>query len=111
MIRKLIEFILHFFKRRSRYQFCYVQDLPAKLSPKMVYLQTHLNVPWQAAILCPCGCKEQIQLNLVKKYRPAWSVKLDKKLISLSPSIHRTEGCCSHFFLRKSKIEWCLGME
>jgi hypothetical protein len=107
MFQKLNKFVMGIFKRNYRYKHCYVQDLPAKLVPKMVYLQTHLNVPWQAVFLCPCGCKEVVQLNLVLKYRPAWSVKPDKKGISLSPSVRRTAGCYSHFFLRKGQIEWC----
>ncbi|WP_394350709.1 DUF6527 family protein [Chitinophaga tropicalis] len=58
-------------------------------------------------MMCPCGCREQIHLNLVGKYRPCWSWSVDKKRITLSPSIWRTAGCCSHFFLRRGQVQWC----
>jgi hypothetical protein len=96
-----------FSKKTPKYGYRMVAELPDELSPESIYLQTHLDQPWQAVMVCPCGCGEHIHLNLVRKYRPAWSYKLEKKTITLSPSINRTAGCRSHFFVRSGRIEWC----
>jgi hypothetical protein len=59
-------------------------------------------------MICPCGCKEVINLNLLKTVRPRWSVKEHPdRTVTLTPSVWRQKGCRSHFFLRRGRIEWC----
>ncbi|WP_436231260.1 DUF6527 family protein [Caballeronia sp. LjRoot29] len=59
-------------------------------------------------MICPCGCGEVIELNLLKQARPCWSAEEHPDgTISLVPSVWRQRGCRSHFFLRRGGIEWC----
>ncbi len=58
------------------------------------------------SMTCPCGCKEQLKLSLVKKDKPHWEVIINNKKISISPSIWKNKGCKSHFFIRNSKVIW-----
>ena len=107
-MNKLISALRRILKRKhNRYRIRKVQILPEKLHSKTVYLQTHLDVPWQAAMECPCGCKEIVHLNLIPTFRPNWRYRMDKARITLIPSVRRTTGCKSHYFLRQGKIEWC----
>lgn len=64
------------------------------------------HLKW-AYLQCPCGCGDLIMLSLAKDASPSWRVKLDRLgRPSLSPSVNKTSGCRSHFWLRKGKIEW-----
>lgn len=85
-----------------------VEELPDQLEDLTIYLvgeNTHL---WFAAMACPCGCTEVIQLNLIPPRRPRWEViRHDNRTITLYPSVWRTEGCRSHFWFREGKVDWC----
>lgn len=84
-----------------------VEDLPDVLEPERVYLVGDRSVPWSAALLCPCQCGAVIQLSLIPTDRPRWSVSRHfTGSVSLYPSIWRTKGCRSHFFLRRGRIFW-----
>jgi hypothetical protein len=86
----------------------HVDEFPDSLKSFNVYLAGEGKHIWAAAMICPCGCKEVIELNLLQQARPCWSVQEHKDgSISLAPSIWRQKGCRSHFFLRKGEIEWC----
>jgi hypothetical protein len=57
---------------------------------------------------CPCGCGEVIMLSLASSRRPRWTVKLDWLMRpSIEPSVQRTAGCYSHFWIRRGVVEWC----
>ncbi|WP_397321508.1 DUF6527 family protein [Pedobacter foliorum] len=58
-------------------------------------------------MICPCGCRKLLHMNLMDDYDPYWNYILDGKVISLAPSINRLVGCKSHFFVTNGKIEWC----
>jgi Family of unknown function (DUF6527) len=84
-----------------------VDELPDSLEFRRVYVVGN-GAPWSVAMLCPCGCGEIIQLSLLVNDSPRWKVSYDKKgLPTLSPSIWRTAGCRSHFFMRGGTIVWC----
>lgn len=84
-----------------------VEDLPDVTEPLKLYLAGSEPNLWAAAMLCPCGCKERIELNLLKAAKPCWTVNVHHNgTASLSPSIWRQKGCRSHFFLRNGFIEW-----
>jgi len=86
-----------------------VEDLPDELAASTLYLVGDGPHRWAAAMICPCGCTEAIQLNLLVRVRPSWTVQEHADgTVSLSPSVWRTKGCRSHFFVRRSRIEWCL---
>lgn len=63
--------------------------------------------PWLASFLCPCGCGDLIQLSLLRNDSPSWCLTIDEEnLPTLSPSVWRTRGCRSHFYLRRGAIDW-----
>ncbi|HCY43381.1 MAG TPA: hypothetical protein DHV48_18935 [Prolixibacteraceae bacterium] len=88
-------------------QLRYVDELPEMVTDKVIYIVGEMNFPWLLAFKCPCGCQNLIQLNLLKDAEPCWRFKIDKKKkINIYPSVWRINGCKSHFFIRKSKIQW-----
>ena len=81
--------------------------LSSDLKSKTLYIVTEEGVAWQAAIICPCGCGDKLDLNLLPDERPCWRVRIGPSgAASLHPSVWRTEGCRSHFFLRDGHITW-----
>ena len=84
-----------------------VAELPDALNAGKLYV---LSSPtsWAAAMLCPCGCHDTIQLSLLREDSPSWRLFIGKKRRpTLEPSIRRTRACRAHFFLRAGKINWC----
>ena len=80
---------------------------PKKLKKETLYVLTEDGLPWQAAMVCPCGCKTTLELNLLPDERPLWRYTADSKgRATLKPSVRRKVGCKSHFILRDGKINW-----
>lgn len=60
-----------------------------------------------AYLKCPCGCNELIMISLGKGKYPNWNIDLDRfGRPSIHPSIYKTTGCKSHFWIIKGKIIW-----
>ncbi|HUQ70945.1 MAG TPA: DUF6527 family protein, partial [Planctomycetaceae bacterium] len=86
----------------------HLEELPDVLDPKDVYVLGEAQHRWFVAMICPCGCKETLQMSLLKDAKPKWSlIEHNDGTISLQPSIWRKIGCRSHFFLRHGLIQWC----
>lgn len=84
------------------------EDLPEHINPREIYLIGEGDYLWFVAMLCPCGCGDSVQLNLVSKVRPMWKViQHDDGTITIEPSVWRKKGCQSHFFVRHGLIVWC----
>ncbi len=84
-----------------------VEDAPDVVKPGVLYLIGDTPKPWAASFLCPCGCGEAVSLSLIPTDRPSWRAKISKNgLITLSPSVWRTRGCKSHFFIRGGRVVW-----
>ena len=96
-----------FGRKTEGYRIERVEDLPENLKPLRLYVAGERRNEWAAAMLCPCGCEETIQLNLLEQVRPRWRVLEAELGPSLEPSVWRRQGCRSHFFLRSGQIEWC----
>ena len=95
-------------KKQKPYRCVRVEDMPENLKPLTVYLCGEGQYLWAAAMICPCGCKQVINLNLLQNVRPRWSVKEHKDgTVTLTPSVWRQNGCRSHFILRQGRIQWC----
>ncbi|MGE0288414.1 MAG: DUF6527 family protein [Bradyrhizobium sp.] len=59
-------------------------------------------------MMCPCGCGEVIELNLLQQARPCWNAQEHQNgTVSVTPSVWRRKGCRSHFWLRRGRIDWC----
>ena len=90
-------------------QTVHVEELPDKLDPKAVYVLGEGKHLWFVAMLCPCGCKQVLQVSLLPDSKPRWRLieHADDGSITLQPSVWRKIGCASHFFLRRGLIQWC----
>lgn len=96
------------YKREKNFKYKIVNELPEILKDRVIYIQSNLEYHWQMVMLCPCGCKNLLHMNLMSDYQPYWKYEIDKKdAITVYPSVHRIIGCESHFFIRKGKIIWC----
>ena len=85
-----------------------VEDLPDKMQRSRVYVAGEGEHVWAAAMLCPCGCDDRIELNLLPQVRPRWEIQEhDDGTVSLHPSVWRQKGCKSHFVLNHGRIRWC----
>ena len=57
---------------------------------------------------CPCSCGDVVALSLQAVHNPKWSVlKSSQDRPTITPSIWRTEGCFSHFWIFDGRIYWC----
>ena len=55
---------------------------------------------------CPCGCGDEIVLNLMQAHYPKWTIRLHSdQTVTLHPSVHATK-CGSHFWLRRNRVHW-----
>ena len=82
---------------------------PARLQRRIVYIVCEDGFDEQVALLCPCGCGRVLQMNLLPDERPCWRVTRNADgTVTLHPSVWRTKGCGSHFWLRNGRIWWCL---
>ncbi|MBS0162584.1 MAG: hypothetical protein JSS48_08440 [Nitrospira sp.] len=55
---------------------------------------------------CPDGCGEVITVNLDPRTTKAWRIYINKKGLTLYPSVWRDTGCESHFVLWNSVFHW-----
>lgn len=55
---------------------------------------------------CPCGCGQQIALNLMSSHTPRWRVEVQSRSrFSVHPSVDST-SCGAHFWLRDGRVIW-----
>lgn len=63
-------------------------------------------IKW-AYLKCPSKCGDVIMLSLNKKLRPSWTVSQDKiGRPTIYPSIHKLDGCKSHFWLQLGNVRF-----
>jgi hypothetical protein len=55
-------------------------------------------------IMCPCGCGEELAINLDGQAGPAWRLYRRRGSCTLFPSVWRETGCESHFIVWKDQI-------
>lgn len=93
---------------KTKYRIILCEELPDVIHKDMIYLSGKPDNLCYMAMLCPCGCGETIELNLIQSSHPCWQITWNfNGTISLSPSIRRIRRCKSHFFLRNGKVIWC----
>lgn len=86
----------------------YTEELPDVPQPDTIYVLGANGYLWSAAMLCPCGCGELLQMNLHEDGRPRWKLtRHEDGTVSLTPSVSRIVGCRSHFWLRRGQVQWC----
>jgi hypothetical protein len=83
-------------------------QLPATLAARTLYIVQEDGYEEQAAMLCPCGCKQVLHMNLLTDERPCWTVTVHADGTStLHPSVWRQKDCLSHFWFRQGRVIWC----
>lgn len=58
-------------------------------------------------IRCPCGCGDDLVVNLDRRAGPAWRMYARNDGVSLFPSYWRETACGSHFIVWSNQIHWC----
>jgi Family of unknown function (DUF6527) len=97
----------HRIPKNEYYLFTRIEDLPDDIKDHTVYVIGEKGHEWLAALKCPCGCGDTLQLNLIKAVKPKWRIFFHKKRkVSISPSIDRIVNCRSHFTLTKGIVRW-----
>lgn len=67
------------------------------------------GIPRLIIMRCPCGCGDDLLINLDKRSGKAWRHYLNARGLTLFPSYWRDNGCKSHFIIWNSQIYWCFG--
>ena len=81
---------------------------PDQMVPKVLAVVIDGGRAKWACLRCPCGCGDKIQLSLNPTRRPRWAVRVDwLERPTVEPSIHQTDGCRSHFWIRSGRVVWC----
>jgi hypothetical protein len=85
-----------------------VEDyLPKQLQKRTLYIVQEDGLFEQAAMLCPCGCKRILHMNLLPDEHPCWRVAQHKDgTATLAPSVWRKTDCQSHFWFTRGRIRW-----
>jgi len=65
--------------------------------------------PRSLVCMCPCGCGDELTLNLDDRIGKAWDFFLRTRGFSLYPSVWRDSGCESHFVIWNSRVFWLDG--
>lgn len=106
-MRWLLDWLIGLFGRTPAHVVAIEADTPDVVKDRTLHLVGERNSYWLAIMKCPCGCGAIIQLPMSGLQGPRWSVSGTKSAPTLTPSVHRTQGCRSHFFLRQGRIVWC----
>src|SRR5437899_6349934 len=60
---------------------------------------------------CPCGCGDDLLINLDRRSGAAWRCYHNRRGLTLFPSYWRDDGCGSHFIVWNNHVYWCYGWE
>ena len=63
--------------------------------------------PRSVIMKCPCGCGDEIVLNLDRRMGSAWQMYREHRGLTLFPSVWREIGCRSHFIVWHDDIFMC----
>ena len=81
---------------------------PEKLPRRALVLLRDGGENWSIGMRCPCGCGQRVELPLIPEVKPRWELQIESdKTPTLTPSVWLREGCRSHFFVRRGKVQWC----
>lgn len=109
MVQHLRRWLLLLFDRvrgHERYLVARVDERPRWRVGKTLYVVGEPDHPWCAVFTCPCGCGEEVALNLLPDVRPRWEVTATCGLAaSVAPSVRRIRGCRSHFHIRRGQVQ------
>ncbi len=93
-------------KKETTYKFVSVVESPIDLKKDTIYWVGEPRYKWVIMLVCPCGCGDTIHLNLLPECEHQWTIKVRKKMVTISPSINRRHSCGSHFSIIRGRLEW-----
>ena len=67
--------------------------------------------PRLMVLRCPCGCGDDLLINVDRRVGKAWRYYRNQYGMSLYPSYWRDTACESHFIIWNNNIYWCSGWE
>jgi hypothetical protein len=110
-MKKWFESIDHYFNKarpvtKARYKFKFINEVPDEIPERIIYIVGDRPHYWMLCFKCPCGCGDNISLNLLNQRRPCWRFVVRWGRLTITPSIWRKVGCKSHFHVRLGKIQW-----
>lgn len=95
---------------RVTYQHVVETERPPPISAVMahtVYVVRRQAAPRWTMFHCPCGCGDVITLSLQETHDPRWSLEFtDSGRTSFHPSVWKTTGCRSHFWIKDGRVLW-----
>lgn len=95
------------FERPRKVHIYQGDTLPLVMPKRDLILLQDDGEDWSVGFICPCGCGTVIELLLLPGVKPRWDIKMDRRgRPTISPSVWRTTGCRSHFWLRDGKVIW-----
>lgn len=78
---------------------------PDQIKKNIIYIVGNENYVKWAYLKCPSMCGDVIMLSLIQATKPSWTIRRDKLgRPSIYPSIHKLDGCKSHFWIRRGMI-------
>jgi hypothetical protein len=84
------------------------ETLPSLLKRRTLYVVQEDGFEEQAAMICPCGCRRVLHMNLLADERPCWRLtRHEDGTATLHPSVWRQKDCRSHFWFRRGRVKWC----
>lgn len=91
--------------RRLDLEHRYVEFIPKELEDGILYISDRFST---ASHMCCCGCGQKV----VTPLNPAkWHITEHGSTVSLTPSIGLGAlPCRSHYWIRRSRVEWCPSM-
>lgn len=79
---------------------------PNKIARRRLIRMIDEGEPWAAVMMCPCGCGEVIELSLSPASKTYWTLEIEADWPTLHPSVWRSTGCRSHFWVRRGRLHW-----
>lgn len=77
-----------------------LSEIQADLPQGQAILVERDGQPRWLVMSCPCGCGEEIRVNLDRRSGPAWRIyNSPQGSFSVYPSVWRDSGCGSHFII------------
>ena len=109
---KFIDYIKRLFADSSGYAFKYknihivasLSDVPNDTEDDIYIVQSGKTRKW-VVFRCPNNCGHRVEVNLMKVRYPFWRLTLDRKKVSLYPSVV-VNDCDAHFWLRNNGVLW-----
>lgn len=106
MLRFIRGLLLRIRRRRKFTALEYIDDKLTVMRSNTIYVLGD-PYPWSILMVCPCGCGDYIELNLIEELSPSWRYNIHPTgMVSIYPSVWHLEKCGAHFSVKEGMIHW-----